>query len=50
MRFSNGIAVALLFVTGFAFARVAQYRPWLTGFAMVVIGSIVVSATIALGG
>jgi VIT family len=50
MRFSNGIAIALLFMTGFAFARVAQYRPWLTGFAMVVIGSIVVAATIALGG
>ncbi len=50
MRFSNAIAIALLFVTGFAFARVAQYRPWLTGFAMVVIGSLVVAATIALGG
>ena len=50
MRFSNGIAIGLLFVTGFAFARVAQYRPWLTGIAMVVIGSVVVSATIALGG
>jgi lipoprotein signal peptidase len=50
MRFSNGIAIALLFATGFAFARVAQYRPWLTGLGMVVIGSIVVAATIALGG
>jgi VIT1/CCC1 family predicted Fe2+/Mn2+ transporter len=50
MRFSNGIAIALLFATGFAFARVAQYRPWLTGIGMVVIGSIVVAATIALGG
>jgi hypothetical protein len=50
MRFSNGIAIALLFMTGFKFAQVAQYRPWLTGFAMVVIGSVVVAATIALGG
>jgi len=50
MRFSNAIAIGLLFATGFAFARVAQYRPWLTGFGMVVIGSVVVAATIALGG
>lgn len=50
MRVSNAIAIALLFAAGFAYARVAQYRPWLTGFAMVVIGSVVVAATIALGG
>jgi len=50
MRFSNAIAIALLFIAGFAFARVAQYRPWLTGIAMVVIGSVLVAATIALGG
>jgi hypothetical protein len=50
MRFSNAIAVALLFLTGFAFARVAQYRPWLTGIGMVVIGCVLVAATIALGG
>jgi VIT family len=50
MRVSNGIAIALLFITGFAFARVAQYRPWLTGFGMVVIGALLVAATIALGG
>jgi hypothetical protein len=50
MRFSNAIAIVLLFMTGFLFARVAQYRPWWTGIAMVVIGSGVVTATIALGG
>ena len=50
MRVSNAIAIALLFVAGFAFARLAQYRPWLTGLMMVVIGSMVVAATIALGG
>jgi len=50
MRVSNAIAVALLFATGFAFARVAQYRPWLTGISMVLIGSALVTATIALGG
>jgi hypothetical protein len=50
MRVSNAIAIALLFAAGFAYARIAQYRPWLTGFSMVVIGSVVVAATIALGG
>jgi VIT family len=50
MRVSNAIAIALLFVAGFAFARIAEYRPWLTGIAMVIIGCMVVAATIALGG
>lgn len=50
MRVSNAIAIALLFIAGFVFARLAQYRPWLTAFAMVVAGSVVVGATIALGG
>jgi VIT family len=50
MRVSNAIAIVLLFVTGFAFAKIAEYRPWLTGIAMVIIGSMVVAATIALGG
>jgi hypothetical protein len=50
MRMSNAIAVLLLFLTGFAFGRVAGYRPWLTGFGMVVLGTILVAITIALGG
>jgi hypothetical protein len=50
MRVSNAIAIVLLFLTGFAFARVAEYRPWLTGIVMVVLGTLLVGATIALGG
>jgi hypothetical protein len=50
MRASNAIAIAMLFIAGYAFARIAEYRPLLTGLLMVVIGSGVVSATIALGG
>lgn len=50
MRVSNAIAIALLFLTGYAFGRVAEYRPWLTGFAMVLLGAILVAMTIALGG
>jgi hypothetical protein len=50
MRFSNGIAIALLFLTGYAFGRIVGYRPWLSGVAMVVLGTALVGATIALGG
>ena len=50
MRVSNGVAIALLFVTGYAFGRTSEYRPWLTGFAMVVLGCALVGMTIALGG
>jgi lipoprotein signal peptidase len=50
MRFSNGIAIVLLFVCGLAFGRVTGYRPWLTGILMVVLGCALVGATIALGG
>jgi VIT1/CCC1 family predicted Fe2+/Mn2+ transporter len=50
MRVSNAVAIVLLFLTGFAFGRVANYRPWLTGFGMVVLGCVLVAITIALGG
>lgn len=50
MRVSNAIAIALLFVTGYAFGRSAEYRPWLTGLAMVVLGGVLVAITMALGG
>jgi hypothetical protein len=50
MRVSNGIAVVLLFLTGSAFGRCAGLRPWLTGVAMLVLGLVLVSITIALGG
>ena len=44
------IAVVMLFVTGYAFGRVTQYHPWGTGFAMVVLGLLLVALTMALGG
>ena len=50
MRVSNAIAIVLLFLTGFAFGRIAEYRPWLTGLAMVVLGSALAAITMALGG
>jgi VIT family len=50
MRVSNGIAVGLLVITGYAFGRITNYHPWLTSLAMVVLGVALVAATIALGG
>ena len=50
MRVSNGIAVAMLVVCGYVFGRITNYHPWLMGFAMVLLGSALVAATIALGG
>ncbi len=50
LRVSNGVAVALLFVVGFAFGRMTGRRPWATGIAMVVVGALLVALTIALGG
>jgi VIT1/CCC1 family predicted Fe2+/Mn2+ transporter len=50
MRMSNGIAVVLLFVTGYSFGRCSEYHPWLTGIAMVLLGGALVGLTMALGG
>ena len=50
MRLSNATAVVMLFVTGYAFGRVAEYHPWLSGLAMVALGSVLVAITMALGG
>lgn len=50
MRVSNGIAVGLLVVMGYAYGRITNYHPWLTSLAMVVLGAALVAATIALGG
>ena len=50
LRLSNGIAILLLFVTGYAFGRHAGRRAWLADLAMVVIGSTLVGIAIRLGG
>ncbi len=50
MRVSNLIAVILLFLTGYAFGRVVERSPLMTGFTMVVVGSVLVALTMALGG
>jgi VIT1/CCC1 family predicted Fe2+/Mn2+ transporter len=50
MRWSNGIAIALLFVAGWSYARYVGGRPWHVGLGMVMMGSVLVAITIALGG
>ena len=50
MRWSNGIGLLLLFITGFYIGKVSGYGPWLVGFIVAIIGALVVLLTIALGG
>jgi VIT1/CCC1 family predicted Fe2+/Mn2+ transporter len=50
LRVSNGIAILMLFMAGYAFGRHAGRRPWLTGLEMVILGGALVGITIGLGG
>jgi hypothetical protein len=50
LRISNTIALVMLFLCGYWLGRHAGHRPWGMGFAMVVVGSVLVAITIALGG
>jgi len=50
LRLSNGIAIAMLFVCGYVFARYAGIQPWIMGVLMVVIGTALTGVAIALGG
>jgi len=50
LRLSNGVAIAMLFICGYAFGRVAGIRPWAMGLVMVAIGCALAGVAIALGG
>jgi len=50
LRASNAVAVAMLFVCGWAFGHRAGLRPWAAGLAMVAAGGAFVGVAIALGG
>jgi hypothetical protein len=50
LRLSNAIAIALLFILGYAFGRGATHNPWVMGISMVALGMFLVGMTIALGG
>jgi hypothetical protein len=50
LRISNGVAIAMLFACGYAYARGTGLRPWPTGLVMVAIGLALVAVAVALGG
>ena len=50
LRISNTIAVAMLFLTGWAFGRITGRLPWMMGVSMVLLGAVLVGLTIVLGG
>jgi len=50
LRTSNAIAIVMLFFVGYSLGRHAGLRPWLMGLAMVIVGTVLVAMTIALGG
>ncbi|HJQ99211.1 MAG TPA: VIT1/CCC1 transporter family protein [Candidatus Polarisedimenticolaceae bacterium] len=50
LRVSNVVALAMLFLLGWSLARYSGGRPWRLGFAMLVLGAVLVAITIALGG
>jgi VIT1/CCC1 family predicted Fe2+/Mn2+ transporter len=50
IRASNGVAVVMLFIAGFAYGRSIGRSPKLIGLGMVILGVGLVALTIALGG
>jgi hypothetical protein len=50
LRISNAIGIIMLFLCGYALAKSAGLRPWLTGLAMVSIGIALTGIAVALGG
>jgi hypothetical protein len=50
LRVSNGIAIGMLFLTGYAFGRCSSHRPLRMAAAMVILGGAMVAITISLGG
>jgi hypothetical protein len=50
LRISNAVAIVMLFVCGYAYARGTGLRPWITGLVMVAIGLALVVVAVALGG
>ena len=50
LRISNIVAIALLFVCGYAFGRCTGLSPWPTGLVMMFVGVALTGVAIALGG
>jgi VIT1/CCC1 family predicted Fe2+/Mn2+ transporter len=50
LRLSNAVAIVMMFLCGYVFARCTGLRPWPTGLVMVASGCAMVGVAIALGG
>jgi VIT1/CCC1 family predicted Fe2+/Mn2+ transporter len=50
LRLSNSVAIAMLFLCGYAFGRCTGLSPWRTGLVMVFLGAALTGVAIALGG
>jgi hypothetical protein len=50
LRVSNAVAVTMLFLCGYVTGRLTRYHPWGMGVGMVLLGSLLVAMTMALGG
>ncbi len=50
LRASNVVAIAMLFLCGYAFGHRSGRGPWVTGLSMVAFGCVLVAVAIALGG
>jgi hypothetical protein len=50
LRISNAVAIALLFLCGWALGRYSGSHPWRVGLSMVLVGLALVAIAIALGG
>jgi VIT1/CCC1 family predicted Fe2+/Mn2+ transporter len=50
LRVSNAIAIAMLFIAGYAYGRCVGRNPWVVGIAMVLLGALLGARTIARGG
>jgi VIT1/CCC1 family predicted Fe2+/Mn2+ transporter len=50
MRLSNGAAIGMLFIGGWALARYSGGNPWRAGAALAAIGAVLTGAIMALGG
>jgi VIT family len=50
LRVSNAILLAMLFITGYSWARHTLGKPWLVGLAFLIGGIVLVVVAIALGG
>ena len=50
LRLSDGIAILMLFLTGYAYGKCVERQPRLMGISMEVLGGSLVGLTITLGG